>query len=286
MGRGWTQPGGRPHAEAMALAQAGRNAAGATAYVTLEPCAHASPRGPRCAQLLVDAGVVRVVAGVPDPDPRTNGAGLDTLRAAGISADCSAHGASRDSLAGYLSRAARQRPHVTLKLALSLDGAVALADGSSRWITGDAARAHVHARRALADAILVGGATWRADAPSLDVRLPGLTPRSPARWVLSARPVEGIETIASPVEIAAMQDVQYLYVEGGARTAASFLAADLVDRLEIYRAPILIGGGRAGVDDMGLRALDEAHGRWRIVERRQLGSDTFTAYQRLRCSPG
>ena len=284
-GRGWTQPGGRPHAEAMALDQAGAAALGATAYVTLEPCAHSSDRGPACSDLLVTAGIARVVTGILDPDQRTSGQGLERLRVAGIDARCADHPASRASLAGYLSRAERGRPHVTLKLAASLDGCLALADGSSRWITGEAARAHVHSRRALADAILVGGGTWRADAPRLDVRLPGLEGRSPERWVLTSRPIEGARTIAAPAAIADMAEVQYLYVEGGAQAAAAFLAADLVDRLDLYTAPILIGGGKPAIADLGLADLTAAHGRWRLAERRQLGSDTFTAYERSRCLP-
>ena len=279
-GRGWTQPGGRPHAEAMAIEQAGAAARGATAYVTLEPCAHRSDRGPACADLLVQAGVRRVVVGVPDPDSRTAGQGLERLLAAGIEAVCADPRARRRSLAGYLTRANHNRPHVTLKLATSLDGCLALADGSSRWITGETARAHVHSRRALADAILVGGGTWRADAPRLDVRLAGLEDRSPECWVLTSDVIEGARTIPAPRAIADMSDVQYLYVEGGAQTAAAFLAADLVDRLELYQAPILIGGGKPAIADIGVTDLTAAHGRWKLAERRQLGSDIFTAYER------
>lgn len=285
VGRGWTQPGGRPHAEAAALDQAGERASGATAYVTLEPCAHESTRGPACADRLVAARVSRVMVGAVDPDERTSGVGLERLRSAGLAAEFADHTASRRSLAGYLTRAALGRPHVTLKLALSLDGCIALADGGSRWITGEAARAHVHSRRALADAILVGGGTWRSDTPGLDVRLAGLEYRSPARWVLTSRPVEGAQAIASPGAITDMSGVQYLYVEGGARTAAAFLAADLVDRLELYRAPIVLGGGKPAIGELGLSDIEAAHGRWRFAERRQLGSDTFTAYERQRCSP-
>lgn len=285
VGRGWTQPGGRPHAEAVALEQAGDRAAGSTAYVTLEPCAHQSERGPACADRLIAAGVARVVAGVGDPDSRTAGQGLDRLRNAGIEAECANHAGSRRSLAGYLIRAQQGRPHVTLKLALSLDGCLALADGSSRWITGPEARAHVHSRRALADAILVGGGTWRADAPQLDVRLSGLESRSPERWVLTSQRIAGTRAIASPEAIVGMTDVQYLYVEGGAQAAAAFLAAGLVDRIELYRAPIMIGSGLAGIGDIGLTDLGDAHGRWHPVDRRQLGSDTFTAYERSPCSP-
>lgn len=281
VGRGWTQAGGRPHAEAMALDAAGEAARGAHVYATLEPCAHVSPRGPSCSDRLIEAGVARVVAGVLDPDDRTAGQGLERLRAAGIDAlvmDCPL---STASLAGYLTRKRLGRPHVTLKLAMSLDGCIALADGTSQWITGAAAREHVHARRALADAILVGGGTWRADRPRLDVRLPGLEHRSPARWVLTSHPVEGVQTIAAPGDIARIP-AQYLYVEGGAQTAASFLAADLVDRLEIYRAPILIGDGLRAIGGLSLAELAQAHDRWQPVERRSLGPDSFVAFERTR----
>lgn len=284
VGRGWTQAGGRPHAEAAALAMAGERARGATVYVTLEPCAHRGERGPACADLLVEAAPARVVVGVEDPDPRTAGQGLARLADAGIRAELLPSPAGQDSLAGYLTRARLGRPHVTLKLALSLDGCIALADGTSRWITGPAARAHVHAQRARADAILVGGGTWRADAPGLDVRLPGLEDRSPERWVLTANPVQGASTIAAPSAIAGMAGVQYLYVEGGAQTAAGFLAADLVDRLDIYRAPIVIGDGLHAVGPLGLGDVGAAHGRWQFAERRQLGSDAFTAYRRTRAT--
>ena len=283
VGRGWTQAGGRPHAEAVALDQAGEAAKGATAYVTLEPCAHDSARGPACADLLAKARPARVVIGCEDPDPRTRGKGAERLRKAGIQVDLLDHAPSRASLSGYLVRAAQNRPHVTLKLALSLDGCIALGDGSSRWITGEIARAHVHSRRAMADAILVGGATWRADKPSLDVRLPGLETRSPLRVILTRGvPPDGVKVINEPSQIAALDDAQYLYVEGGAGVATGFLGEDLVDRLEIYRAPIVIGGGRASVHDIGLTDLAEAHGRWSLAERRQLGPDGFEAFVRIR----
>ena len=283
MGRGWTQAGGRPHAEAMALKQAGAAARGADIHVTLEPCAHRSERGPACADLLAEAGPARVIVGCEDPDPRTAGQGIARLRETGIAVELIDHAPSRASLAGYLTRAAHARPHVTLKLAMSLDGRIALADGSSRWLTGEAARAHVHSRRAMADAILVGGGTWRADRPRLDVRLAGLEERGPRRVVLTRGIApDGVKVINAPEQIARLADTQYLYVEGGAGAAASFLAADLVDRLEIYRAPIVIGDGLPAVGDIGLGSLADAHDRWRLVERRQLGSDGFEAYERAR----
>jgi diaminohydroxyphosphoribosylaminopyrimidine deaminase/5-amino-6-(5-phosphoribosylamino)uracil reductase len=283
--RGWTAAGGRPHAEAIALAGlAPEVVAEATLYVTLEPCAHASPRGPACADLIVAARPARVVVGQHDPDPRTAGAGIARLEAAGIATRLLDDPASAASLAGFLTRQQLGRPWVTLKLAMSLDGCIALADGTSRWITGEAARAHVHAQRARHDAILVGGGTWRADTPKLDVRLPGLEARSPRRVVLTRGAVpEGLTALTAPEAIAGLDGVLHLYLEGGAETAAAFLAADLVDELHLYTAPILIGGdGRRGLGALGLASLPEAHGRWRISERRQLGSDTFTAYLRSR----
>ncbi len=282
--RGWTQAGGRPHAEAHALSTLGTgDAKGATIYVTLEPCAHKSERGPSCADLLVAAQPARVVIGQSDPDPRTAGAGAERLRADGIGVTILDHAGAERSLAGYLMRAGLSRPYVTLKLAMSLDGCIALADGTSQWITGEASRAHVHAQRARNDAILVGGGTWRADEPRLNVRLPGLEARSPSRVVLTRREAPaGVRTIGAPSEIAALQGVQHLYVEGGAQTAASFLKEDLVDELHLYRAPIVIGDGLRGLGSLELNSLDAAHGRWASADHRQLGRDTFTSYLRQR----
>ena len=161
---------------------------------------------------------------------------------------------------------------------------MALASGASRWITGPEARAHTHLERSRHEAILVGRGTWEADAPSLDVRLPGLEARSPRRIVLSSRSrgdAQGREHIASPREIADLQGVDHLFVEGGPTTAAAFLAADLVDRLLLYRAPILVGGGRT-LPDIGLTGLAAAHGRWRLHDARALGSDRLEVYERMR----
>lgn len=282
-GRGWTRPGGRPHAEAVALAQAGDAAQGATLYVTLEPCAHASPRGPSCSGLAAGVGLARAVVGVQDPDPRTAGRGLAELRHAGCGVVLADDPACRASLAGYLAQRTLGRPHVTLKLAMSLDGCIATASGESRWITGAAARAHVHRERARADAILVGGGTLRADSPVLDVRLPGLEARSPRRLVLTrgAAP-DGWTALPSPEAIRELKDVQYLFVEGGSAAAAAFLRADLVDRLLLYRAPILIGGGIPVLGDIGLGSLIEAQGRWRVVDRRPCIDDTLECVERIR----
>ncbi len=286
VGHGWTRPGGRPHAEAAALDMAGEAARGATLYATLEPCAHQSTRGPSCTSRIIQAGIARVVTGVQDPDPRTAGDGIDGLRAAGIAAELLLSPAAEASLAGYLMQRRHGRPYVTLKLATSLDGCIACANGESQWITGPASRAHVHAMRARNDAIVVGGGTLRADNPRLDVRLPGLENRSPQRWVLTRGAVpDGWHALPSPQAIGtAMSDAQYCYVEGGASAAAAFLAADLIDCIMLYRAPVVIGGGLPAIGDIGLTELGSAHGRWRLAERGTLGSDTLEIYERTRCS--
>jgi diaminohydroxyphosphoribosylaminopyrimidine deaminase/5-amino-6-(5-phosphoribosylamino)uracil reductase len=281
IGRGWTQIGGRPHAEAMALMAAGEDANGATLYVTLEPCAHRSERGPACADLICGSGLARVVVGCGDPDPRTAGQGIARIQAAGIDCTLVSSPACTASLSGYLIRSRLGRPEVTLKLATSLDGCIATAGGESQWITGDAARAHTHAMRAQADAILVGGATLRADAPRLDVRLPGLGERSPQRWVLTrgAAPA-GWHALPTLDSLGDMAGAQYLFVEGGAGAASAFLAAGVVDRLLLYRAPILVGGGRPAIGDIGLGSLSQAHGQWRLTDQRVLGSDMLEVYVR------
>ena len=283
VGRGWTQPGGRPHAEARALTEAGERGRGATAYVTLEPCAHVSARGPACSDLLIAGGVARVVVALTDPDPRTDGQGIARLRAAGIAVTCGVRAAdAARGMAGFLTRRRLGRPFVTLKLALSLDGAVSRADGQSQWITGPQARAHGHLERSRHEAILVGRGTAEIDRPTLNVRLPGLTDRSPQRVVLSAdcAALPGF-TMVPGVEALADLPGDHVLVEGGAATAAAFLRADAVDRLLLYRAPILIGHGRT-LPDIGLADLAQAHGRWRLHDARMLGSDRLEVYERAR----
>lgn len=290
VGRGWTQPGGRPHAEAQALMQADGLTEGATAYVTLEPCFHLSPRGPRCVELIHRAGIARVVIAATDPDPRTNGQSIGWLREQGIDVLTGVMAAeARAAMAGFFTRQMLGRPAVTLKLGLSLDGCIAQADGTSQWITGPAARAHAHLLRTQHEAILVGRGTWWADKPRLDVRLPGLEDRSPRRILLGhGSTPEGWALIDDPARITDLEGVSSLLVEGGAQTAAAFLAADLVDSLVLYRAPIIIGGGRQAVGDIGLASLDaaphSAHGRWRLDDRRMLGVDTMEVYARVRAS--
>ena len=284
VGRGWTQPGGRPHAEQVELEQAGAGAADADVYVTLEPCAHRSVRGPTCADLLIDAKPARVVIATGDPDPRTNGSGIARLRDAGIEVAAGVEAAAAErSLAGFLARIRLGRPYVTLKLAMSIDGKIALPSGESRWITGEDARAHVHLERARADMILVGRGTYEADAPRLDVRLPGLEERSPRRALLTrGDPVQGWTRLGSPEAIHELTDVNDLLVEGGSATATAFLTADLVDRMLVYRAPILIGDGKSSVGYVGLEGIADAHNRWQLTETRLLGIDRLEVYERLR----
>ncbi|MBX6745086.1 MAG: bifunctional diaminohydroxyphosphoribosylaminopyrimidine deaminase/5-amino-6-(5-phosphoribosylamino)uracil reductase RibD, partial [Acetobacteraceae bacterium] len=187
VGRGWTQPGGRPHAETEALARAGEAARGATAYVTLEPCSHWG-RTPPCCDALVRAGVARVVVATGDPDPRVDGRGLQRLREAGIAVELGLMEAeARALIAGFSRRITRGLPLVTLKLATTLDGRIATATGESRWITGPEARRVAHALRARHDAILVGSGTVLADDPDLTCRIPGMASVSLARVVADAR---------------------------------------------------------------------------------------------------
>jgi diaminohydroxyphosphoribosylaminopyrimidine deaminase / 5-amino-6-(5-phosphoribosylamino)uracil reductase len=184
VGRGWTQKGGRPHAETEALARAGAAARGGAAYVSLEPCNHHG-KTPPCAEALIAAGVSRVVAAVEDPDPRVSGRGMASLRDAGIIVEtglCAAEAAELN--AGFFCRVALGRPLVTVKLATSLDGRIATATGESRWITGPAARQRAHLLRATHDAVLIGTGTALADDPQLTCRLPGLDDRSPVRIVI------------------------------------------------------------------------------------------------------
>ncbi len=184
VGRGWTQDGGRPHAETVALAQAGEDARGATVYVTLEPCAHHG-KTPPCAEALIAAGVARVVIAVGDPDPRVAGRGIAMLEQAGIVVETGLLAdQARADHAGFLSRITAARPFVTLKLAGTLDGRIATASGESQWITGPEARRAVHMMRARHDAVLVGAGTLRADDPALSVRGLGIT-RQPVRIVVS-----------------------------------------------------------------------------------------------------
>jgi len=284
VGKGATAERGRPHAEAIALRQAGKRARGSTVYVTLEPCAHASARGPACADLLIEAKPARVVIALKDPDPRTAGRGIRRLRARGIEVRLGvAREPAKRSLAGWLTQLQLGRPRITLKLALSIDGKIALASGESKWITGEDARRHVHQQRAHSDMILVGRGTFMADQPRLDVRLPGLEERSPRRALLTrGEAVDGWEILRNPRDVERLHDVNDLLVEGGSATATAFLGEDLVDRILIYRAPIIVGEGKSSFGYIGLDGIADAHGRWHLVDEQRLGVDRLEVYERVR----
>lgn len=231
VGRGWTRPGGRPHAETEALAAAGSGARGATAYVTLEPCAHQG-RTPPCSAALIEAGVARVVVAMLDPDPRVDGRGIAALRAAGLAVEVGClEDRARRAHAGFLLRLRAARPLVTLKAAISLDGRIAAAGGASRWITGERARAYAHLLRATHDAVAVGSGTALADDPLLDCRLPGLAGRTPVRIVFDRRlrlpPTSRLarSTGAGPVWV--------VTADAGDRPEASSLSAAGVQVLDV-----------------------------------------------------
>ncbi|MFQ5953836.1 MAG: bifunctional diaminohydroxyphosphoribosylaminopyrimidine deaminase/5-amino-6-(5-phosphoribosylamino)uracil reductase RibD [Kiloniellales bacterium] len=186
VGRGWTQPGGRPHAETEALGRAGMHARGATAYVTLEPCSHHAA-SPPCTAALIDAGVKRALIALEDPDPRVSGSGIARLRDSGVEVEVGLCGEAAAAVnAGFLKRVTEGRPLVTWKTATTLDGRIATHGLDSTWITGEAARARAHLLRASHDAVLIGAATAAEDDPMLDCRLPGLEDRSPVRVVVDA----------------------------------------------------------------------------------------------------
>ncbi|MHA7970620.1 bifunctional diaminohydroxyphosphoribosylaminopyrimidine deaminase/5-amino-6-(5-phosphoribosylamino)uracil reductase RibD [Rhizobium sp. CAU 1783] len=285
VGRGVTAPGGRPHAEPQALADAGEHAHGATAYVTLEPCSHHG-RTPPCADALIAAGVARVVVSVTDPDTRVSGRGLRMLEEAGISVTTGVlEEEGRRALAGYLTRQTKARPQVILKLAVSTDGMIGRQGAGQVAITGPVARGQVQVLRSQTDAILVGIGTALADDPLLNVRLEGLEVYSPIRIVLDRRlelPVDSkLASSASTVPVIVVGDGQPLpgyadrkaslqakgvevlevdrpqtllsaladrgissvLVEGGARVAAEWLSADLVDEIHLYEGSGTVGEG-------------------------------------------
>lgn len=281
-------PGG-PHAEAAVLAAAGPDARGATVYTTLEPCcAFRGKRTPSCAQALVDAGVARVVIGTLDPDRRVRGRGVALLEAAGIEVEVGVREDEvRDQLAAYITHRTTGRPYVVLKLASSLDGRTAAPDRTSRWITGDLARADAHLLRAESDAVLVGAGTVRDDDPSLTVR--HVRGRDPRRVVLGTAPagakVHPCEEVGGDLgevldHLGASGVVQVL-VEGGATVAGAFHRAGLVDRYVVYLAPVLFGGddGRGLFTGAGAGTIEEVW-RGRIVETRQLGDDLKVVLER------
>jgi diaminohydroxyphosphoribosylaminopyrimidine deaminase / 5-amino-6-(5-phosphoribosylamino)uracil reductase len=251
VGTGATQPPGGPHAEREALRRAGAAAAGGTLVTTLEPCGHTG-RTPPCVEAIVEAGIRRVVVGIEDPDPQVAGRGIAALRAAGVDVTI---GVEADvvsaQLAPYLTHRRTGRPYVVLKLAATVDGRTAAPDGTSRWITGEEARADAHRLRAESDAVLVGAGTVRADNPSLTVR--HVAGRDPLRVVLGRAPagarvhpcVELGGDLGDVLDELGRRDVVQLLVEGGATVAHAFHASGLVDRYVVYLAPALMGGDDA-----------------------------------------
>jgi len=273
VGEGYHVRAGEPHAEVIALRDAGGRASGATAFITLEPCRHTG-RTPPCTQALIDAGVSRVVFAVADPDP-VAGHGADDLRAAGVLVDegLLAEQAARSN-AAWLHHARTGRPFVIWKYAATLDGRVAAADGTSRWITGEAARHDVHLLRSRSDAIVVGTGTVLADDPRLDVRVQGVTTiNHPLRVVVGRRDVPPASKVlddSAPTVLLTEHDpksvLTYLsergvisvLLEGGPTLAGAFVAAGMVDRVVAYLAPTLLGAGPAALGDAGIETLASA----------------------------
>ena len=284
VGRGWTQDGGRPHAETVALKQAGAAARGATAYVTLEPCAHVG-KTPPCTDALVEAGIARVVAAVEDPDPRVKGKGFAKLQAAGIEVVSGVMEKEAAALnTGFFLRIRENRPLVTLKLAQSADRKTIPPHAADRWITGNEAQRFAHFLRAKHDAILVGVNTVIEDDPKLTVRLAGLEKYSPLRVVLDRngrmplaaklnRPDTLVLADDIPTVLATLagRGVTRLLVEGGATVARAF--ADVADRLELFTAPHSLGDKAAG--DVSALPLNFLR-----VNKRVLGPDTLESYVR------
>jgi len=327
VGRGWTQPGGRPHAEPEALKHAGEAARGATLYVTLEPCSHVG-KSPPCADAIVAAGIARVVSAIEDPNPEVAGQGHAKLRAAGITVDIGLGvvEAAHDH-AGHFRRVRDKRPHVILKLAVSSDDKIATAGRKPVAITGEAAKARVHLLRAQCDAILVGIGTVQADDPLLTCRLPGMEARSPVRvvldrslrisgtsrlvhsaretplWVMTSNVSEAPAAMklgaagAQVIRVAsattppgldlravlgalAEKGITRLLVEGGARVASSFVAANLVDEVWLLRGPKAVGSdGVAALDALPLSALTGSP-TFKLRASESLQRDALTIYQR------
>jgi diaminohydroxyphosphoribosylaminopyrimidine deaminase/5-amino-6-(5-phosphoribosylamino)uracil reductase len=325
VGQGWTAVGGRPHAEAAALANAGAAAKGATAYVTLEPCAHQGRAGP-CADALIAAGVARVVTAMIDPDPRTAGDGHTKLEAAGIAVTTNvlAEEAAR-AHSGHIARVTKGRPHVTLKLAVSADGMIGRRQGERMIVTGKPAFEAVQIMRTEFDAVLVGIGTVLVDDPLLTVRLPGLAPRSPARVILdkdarlppASRLLQSLSdarlivyvgpeapedrtaaiaaTGAEVVRVGmgpgglnlnevladlAGKGMTRVLSEGGAEIASSFVSADLLDEVILFRAAVVVGpDGVRALGGMALSAIERSP-RYRQIEAGKVGDDMVRRYVR------
>jgi diaminohydroxyphosphoribosylaminopyrimidine deaminase/5-amino-6-(5-phosphoribosylamino)uracil reductase len=290
VGEGATSPPGGPHAEVHALAQAGDRARGGTAVVTLEPCAHTGRTGP-CVDALLAAGITRVVVAVPEPT-RAAGGGADRLRAAGVDVVLGVDRAAAETgaLGAWLTAVREHRPQVVWKVATTLDGRVAAADGTSRWITGPEARAEVHRLRATCDAVVVGSGTALVDDPQLTVRDADGRPadRQPLRVVVDRRgrvPATArvfddaapthVSRAATPAAVLAElfdRDVRRVLLEGGPSLAAAFLTARLVDEAVMHLAPQLLGAGPSLVGDLGISTMSAAL-HLQIVEVTLLGRD-------------
>lgn len=312
VGEGFHQRAGEAHAEVLALQAAGDRAKGAAAYVTLEPCAHTGKTGP-CADALIAAGVSRVVAAMRDPFPQVDGAGFDKLRAAGITVEAGLMEAQARQLnCGFLSRMERGRPWVRVKLATSLDGRTAAANGDSKWISGDASRLDVQRWRARAGAILTGAGTVLADDPSLTVRLEDDTPfvpplrvvldpglatvtrgrvregDAPTLYIHTAdakppREINAQRVVASAqgsnfdlqavLELLAARGINEVQVEAGATLAGAFVTAGLVDELLLYVAPVLLGDlARPLFAGLGIQAMAQ-RAHLQVVDFRVIGAD-------------
>ncbi len=261
VGRGHTQPPGGPHAEVMAL----KEGCGDTVYVTLEPCCHQGRTGP-CTEVLIKSKVKKVFIGILDPDPKVAGKGVEHLRAAGIEVVVANDETIKNDLAPYLHHRRTGRPFVVLKTASSIDGRVAAADGSSQWITCEEARADVHRQRDLAQAIVVGSGTALADNPQLNIRhVPQQSPRAPLRVVMDRR-----ERITDPnayvhrgdllslLEELGSRGILQLLVEGGPTLHSAFIEEGLVDRLQVYIGPKLLGSTGRPLATLSVTTLQEA----------------------------
>ncbi|MGA9873575.1 MAG: bifunctional diaminohydroxyphosphoribosylaminopyrimidine deaminase/5-amino-6-(5-phosphoribosylamino)uracil reductase RibD [Rhodococcus sp. (in: high G+C Gram-positive bacteria)] len=287
VGVGSTRPPGGPHAEIVALQRAGHKARGGTAVVTLEPCNHTGRTGP-CSRALIEAGIAKVVFAVADPNPLAEG-GARTLSDAGIIVEAgrSADAVASGPLRAWLHKQRTGRPHVTLKYAASLDGRSAAADGTSKWITGPDARAHVHAQRAALDAIIVGTGTVDADDPLLTARFPDGSdaPHQPVRVVVGERVVRAdakVRNADAPTLFVRSRDPRAVLdalgehtdvlVEGGPTVAGAFLAAGLVDRIVAYIAPVVLGAGSAAVENAGVGTISDAK-RFSIESVETIGTD-------------
>ncbi len=293
-GVGATEPPGGPHAEVLALRRAGERAVGGTAVVTLEPCNHVG-RTPPCVDALLAAQIANVVFAVPDPNPVAAGGAARLARegvtvTAGVGAEIVSGGPLRE----WLHKQRTGMPHVTWKFAASVDGRSAAADGTSRWITGEAARADVHRRRAIADAIVVGTGTVFADDPALTARRPdgSLTEHQPLRVVVGMREISPDATVLNddsrtmvirtrdPHEVVqALSDRTDVLVEGGPTLAGAFLRAGVIDRILAYVAPILLGGPITAIDDVGVSSIGQAH-RWRFDGMHPVGPDVMLSLVR------